>query len=339
MLHGLVQKGWVEAATDVTPGMGRPAQRYALSRAEGSVLGLDVGAHVVRAVRTDLTGGVTARVELEVAAPGDTDALRERVAEALAGCLEGTDVDEVWASTLAVGGHLDKSGMMVRSVAIPAWDGQRPLEIFADLLPQPCSLSNDMHAQTFAEHEVGAAKGVDDFALAHLGRRPTLGICLDGRIRRGAHGTAGDLSQHPQLGTGESDPPDDCGEDRFGETVRRARAGDEAARREIRAALERISEPLALTASVLDLSVLVIGGPFAAVPELAVPVLARAFDEISQGVPELRTTGLDQFAAAIGAARRAHGWVDSVLISSSSGVLPRQRERFRAEVEGLSVLH
>lgn len=125
----------------------------------------------------------------------------------------------------------------------------------------------------------------------------------------------------------------------MGRSARRARAGDDAARREIRAALERISEPLALTASVLDLSVLVIGGPFAAVPKLAVPVLARAFDEIAQGVPELRTTGLDQFAAAIGAARRAQGWIDSVLLSSNSGALPRQRERFRAEVEGLSVLH
>ncbi|UQN28919.1 ROK family protein [Brachybacterium kimchii] len=340
VLRGLSAKGWVVSVPDETPGRGRPAQRFRLSRPEGWVLGVDVGPHAVRAVRMDLAGNAVERVECEVLRPGDLQAMHERTAEAVGRCLQGIGAEDLWAGTLAVGGHLDDEGSVVRSVAVPAWEGHRPLELLSDVLPQPFSLINDVRAETLAEHEVGEAQDVEDFALAHLGRRPTLGIFLEGRIRRGAHGTAGDLSLHPQLGrgvTGATGDGDDA--DQLVAMIRQALAGDEGARSGIREALERMAEPFALAASVLDLAVIVIGGPFAAVPDIAVPALARAFDERSRSVPELRTTGLDQFAAATGAARQALGWVDGTLASAATGALERERSCFRAEVGGRVLVH
>ena len=337
VLRSLESKGWVVAGSGTPNGRGRPAQTFTARVPEGCVLGLDLGAHTVRAVRLDLAGNVLGSAERPMPRDGkgleaggtEETARAEVVAQAIADC--GASADAVWLSALAVGGSLAEDGRVLRSVAMPEWEGRHPAEIFADALPGQAMVVNDVRAATWAEHAVGAAAGHPTVLLAQLGRRPTLGLLFDDAPWRGAHGTAGDLSLNSFLPAEESmdwlaayrGRPDP-----IGAAVHDALAGDETVREDLRAYVERIAPALALATAVVDPSVLVIGGALAPLAGAFLEPLAAHVRAHVQRPPEVVATGLDQFAAARGAALLGLREIDAELADPTAGVLPLEREVF-----------
>lgn len=331
VMRSLKAMGWVEVSEPMVYGPGRPAQTYSLSHPPGWILGLDVGAHATRAVRVDLAGSVHARAEVRTAPQGDGDRHHRAVERVLGECAPLPESGDVWLTVLAVGGHLDATGRVVRSIAVPEWDGLHPLEIFSGLLPGRTSVVNDVRAATWAEHVVGAARGFDEVLVAQLGRRPTLGLLLGGAPRPGAHGTAGDMSLNPFLPTeehmrwlepyaGSSDP--------LGDAVADALAGNETILAAACRYVESVTPSLALAASVVDPAVFIVAGALSPLSEHYLGDLRQRLGDHLLQPPEVVTSPLDQFATALGAALIGLQKVVDTLASPTQGVAPFTPEEF-----------
>ena len=336
VLRSLQAKGWVAVGEPSRNGLGRPAQVFNLCRPAGSVLGLDVGAHAVRAVRVDLGGTVIARAAMRLPQGPTEEQRRAAVRDVVEECLGRGETEEVWLTTLAVGGHLSPDGGIVRSVAVPEWDGRHPLDILSGLLPSRGFVVNDVRSATWAEHAVGAAQAYGEVLVAQLGRRPTIGLLFGGIPRRGAHGTAGDMSLNALLPTEDEMgwlEPFAQSPDPIGDGVRAALAGDEAAIAGACAYVETIAPALAFAASVVDPAVFVVAGALSPLAEHFIGPLKGHLDQHLQQPPVVLTSPLDEFSTALGAALMAVEQVQVALASPSQGVAPFTKQEF----DGLSL--
>ncbi|RAX19667.1 hypothetical protein DRB06_11835 [Actinomyces sp. Z5] len=330
VLRDLQSKGWVAVGTSAQGAKGRPAQTYSLRVPSGCVLGLDVGAHVVRAQCLDLDGKELAQSEIRLTAGREDDerdvAARQVVEQALRGA-------QCWSAVLAVGGFVEEDGTLVESAAIPSWNGTRPLERFESLLGPGCLIVNDVCASVYAERCRGAASGYDDVLLLQTGRRPTLGIMHGGRLRHGAHGMAGDLSadarvptEHRPGGLGELSE----GADALGRAVREASTGDQVALGRIRRLMEGITPALVTAVAIDDPELVVVAGALTPVAHLFLDDIRAALAAGVRRPPKVVVSANDQFSSAQGAALLALNRVRSNL-ASHDGVQPFTREAFLAQ--------
>lgn len=67
----------------------------------------------------------------------------------------------------------------------------------SDALGCPVEFENDVNLHAVAERTLGAAGDLDDFLLASYGMGVGAAVVMDGRVRRGAHGAAGEVGLLP----------------------------------------------------------------------------------------------------------------------------------------------
>lgn len=330
VLRAMQSRGWVDVGEPISGGVGRPAQLFSLRIPSGSVIGLDVGAHAVRCVRLDLQGNLLARAEWRLAPETGLRRRQETVAAVIEQCRAG-DTGPVWLTGLAVGGLLDTTGTVIESVAVPAFNGENPAEQLAGALPGRAVVINDVRAASVAEHQAGAARGIDEVLLLQLGRRPALGILCDGRLRRGAHGTAGDLSRTYSFPTEERMSwlkPFRDGGDPLGDAVKAAAGGDVTTLEGVLRYVSEVTPSLVVATAVIDPGMVVIGGALS-------PLADKFLDDVSAAVaagvnrpPAVVVSQLDQFATAHGAGMVAIRGVWESLADPTSGVAPFTLEEF-----------
>ncbi len=153
------------------------------------VVGVDVGGTNIRAevLGTDLAVPVVGRSKCPEHTADIVDAICELV--------QGFELD-LSAPIAAVGvgcaGLVNRSGVVVTSPNIPAIDHFPLRALLAERLSCPVAVDNDATAALRGELENGAAAGVADAILVTLGTGVGAALLLDGEIRRGAHGFAGE---------------------------------------------------------------------------------------------------------------------------------------------------
>lgn len=321
VLRTLTVKHWIERTALTQGGKGRPAQTFRMRPFASRILGLDIGGHAVRCVLTDDAGVIVHQRETLIEPGRDAvSATRRAVREVLA----DVDTSEVWSSGIALSGVVDTDGRVLRSIALPHFEGKRPAELLADVLPGHVQTWHDTKAALWAEHTLGVAAGERDVLLLHLGRRPSMALLVDGRLHQGAHGSAGELTLNeliPAEGsyTWSGGSVDD---DARGTALRAARAGDPAAVSGAQSFLLELAPQIALAVGLIDPALVVVGGSLASVVAPALPEFGRELARRLESTPEITTTALDQFAAARGALdlsrRRAWG----ALLGHDQGVMP-----------------
>lgn len=336
VLRTLAAKSWVTSSAATQPRMGRPARTYRLRDVSAWILGVDLGGHTVRAVVSDAAGKVRPIGEVAVPQPRTTLAsTRDAVAALMTQAGAELAADQVWTTGLAVSGVLDRDGTVVRSIALPQLEGRRPARVLADLLPGHVQTWHDTRAALWAEHREGAARGVRDVLLVHLGRRPSLALLLDGRPYDGAHGNAGELSLSELFPAGDTYDWADAAthpDDPQGAAVRAALAGDPDAVAGAAHLLDQIAPQLAFAIGLIDPRLVVVGGALG--PALS-PELSRLEAQIAarvQSPPELAITALDQFATALGAAHLAREELWRLLLDHPGGVVPLTADGYAAAV-------
>lgn len=153
--------------------------------------GLDIGGTKILGVAVDLDTGALA-TEHRVATPTGGD----DVVEALGGLVEVL-ASRVGGPPVGVGvgaaGLVDVDGVLRYGPNLPGivdLDLRGALRVRTNLL---VTVDNDATAATVAEHRFGAGRGVTDLVYIALGTGIGGGIVLDGKIRRGAHGFAGEI--------------------------------------------------------------------------------------------------------------------------------------------------
>ena len=80
---------------------------------------------------------------------------------------------------------------------LPGWERPRVLTSIREQLEAPVVFENDVKLSAVGEHVDGIAKGSDDFVLISLGTGIGMAAFVEGALRRGASGLAGEIGYLP----------------------------------------------------------------------------------------------------------------------------------------------
>ena len=176
---------------------GRSAVVYSLARTAGHVLGVDVGATRIRVSAHSLDGQRLASAEQRLSQRRH-NVTRSSVAAA---------ADLVAKVRARIG---DSAGplrdVVVAAPTMPATNGGESQQIdgVEGLLPAlhlpddvPVIVENNVNCAAIAEHRTGAARDQSLFAYLQIGVKIGVGVVIDGKVLRGAHGAAGEVSWMP----------------------------------------------------------------------------------------------------------------------------------------------
>ncbi|MDE0654122.1 MAG: ROK family protein [bacterium] len=156
----------------------------------GRLAGFDIGGTNIRAevLGADTAGGVALR-------RGDCPDTMDGIVDAICDMVRGME-EEVAEPVVAVGvgcaGIVDHRGVVATSPNIPAIADFPLQSMLGDRLRRPVAVDNDATAALRGEMEGGAACDVSDALLVTFGTGIGAALLLDGEIRRGAHGLAGE---------------------------------------------------------------------------------------------------------------------------------------------------
>jgi glucokinase-like ROK family protein len=189
--RGLVSEGEVGPSTG-----GRPPRQLAFRAGSGQVLVADLGATSIAVAITDLAGRILGHYT-EPADIADGPAVVLGRVEELFTQLQHTSKHlavPVWGVGLAVPGPVEfATGRPISPPIMPGWDGYAIRERFAERFDAPVWVDNDVNVLALGEWRSGIAQGHDNVVVVKIGTGIGAGIISDGRLHRGAQGSAGDV--------------------------------------------------------------------------------------------------------------------------------------------------
>ncbi len=225
---------------------------------------------------------------------------------------------------IAVPGIIDASGTVLTSTNLPWLEGATPAMALAEAVGAPGVVLHDGAAAAQAEVTLGAARGEPDAFIIALGTGVAGAHVVDGRIRRGSHGGAGEIG-HVSLG---GDRLCSCGQRGCLETaiggrqlarqwqetlgvadrtakdlVEAVRAGDLRARGLLEAGTSALARGVLAMVALLDPGIIVIGGGLATAADLVIAPTAEKVAGLAtfHQVPPIVPAALGSWAAAWGA--------------------------------------
>lgn len=302
---------------------GPNAKLYGIVARRAHLAALDVRTDSVTAVVTDLLGRELARAALPVGAPGDAvEALLRTARAAGAGELHTVVVGAPGLVAPATGELRDTTGL-------PAWHRDLVTALQRSL-PAVVVVENETNLAALAEQRLGVARDLDSFVLLWLGAGVGAGVVLDGWLRRGASGGAGEIGFLPVPGTGGLPSATDCdggfhalvgrqavtalaAEHGFRGPVEEAVAGA-AGEPFLDVLAERLALGAAAAAALLDPGCVVLAGELgrAGGPDLAARVAAR-LAKLTPVPTQVRATSLGDPAVLAGARLAAREAAQAVI--------------------------
>lgn len=319
-LAALEGGGLVRERGRTTGRRGPSASLYEFVADAGLVLGIDVGAHQVRAVLADLDGVPQADAEaaLEVA---DAEQLL-RVIGDLAGQLRRSRTELVIVGSPGI---VDPGSGRIRSCPqIDGWEGIEAERVLSELLGIRTTVENDVNLAALGELARGAGQGRTSFAYLNVGSGLGAGLVIDGRLYRGRHGAAGEvgylavgadpaanttssqgamekrLSHDALVSFARSLDPDAPGDPR--ELFARARRGDRLGRAVVAEATEALSVCIASITAVVDLDLVLVGGGIGLQSDILIEPLRASTAALVPYPPEILPGALGDQATLSGAA-------------------------------------
>lgn len=337
ILRSLVTACWVVELDAAPGGRGRPARRYQFRPDLGYVLGVDIGAHKVLVVATDLDGQVLARTKVGLDPSAGRSERLTRLDEAVESCVTeaGLNETEVWSIGVASTGVIRAGGQVALSVAVPEWSNVDLAGHFAVRFDCPIVVDNDCRLAALAEAWYGVACQSRDVVYVLAGLRTGAGLIIDGRLHRGHGGTAGEIGALPFAGWESAQSclhrytalPAGVGPDEAPTYV------FDAARRgepEATAAVDRYARYLAFGAAALvltlDPELVVLGGGFARAGDVLLDPFRQELAAMSIRPPRVELSTLGQECVAFGAIRLALDTIDEHTFGVRRTSLPRSAE-------------
>ncbi|MDQ3492599.1 MAG: ROK family protein [Chloroflexota bacterium] len=187
---GLVLEGGLARSTG-----GRPPRQLAFNAEAGHVLVADLGATSIDVAVTSLDGTIIARRDEP-----------SNITDGPTHCLGRVDAffDELralpdlpgslWGVGIGVPGPVEfATGRPISPPIMPGWDGYPVRERFTARYGAPVWVDNDVNLLALGEWRSGVAAGHDNVVIVKIGTGIGAGIISDGRLHRGAQGSAGDV--------------------------------------------------------------------------------------------------------------------------------------------------
>lgn len=297
------------------------------------VAGIDVGGTNTKVLLATPDLDVVDRVDLPTPAHDGGDAIVDAAVTAVRSLL-----DRHRASLLGVGvgsaGVVDPTTgtVLVTANSFTGWAGYRVTDAVSARLGVPATLDNDVNAFLLGEVATGAVAGERDVLGMTLGTGVGGALVLGGTLFGGPHGAAGEIGHVPGFG----DTPCTCGQrghletvagargmaDRYADRTGRrrsthqvadaARAGDADAQAVFATAGWGIARAVLLTAGILDVTTVVIGGGVARSWDLLEPAVTSALaaePPVSGAAIRVAQSALGADAVALGAAAQVRALV------------------------------
>jgi len=241
----------------------------------------------------------------------------------------GSPGETASAIGLAAPGPLDVAGgRLLESPNLPGWQGFPVARELRQTLGIPVVLENDANAAAVGEHRFGSAAGLSDFFYVTLGTGIGGAVFMDGELRRGIAGGAGEIGHvqidpdGPVCGCGRrgcveafaSGPSiaRAAGAGRAEDVFAAAATGDVTAARVLEAAGRALGRGLSAAVALLDPQAIIVGGGMADADPAALAVylgearkfLASSFVPGNREIP-IRFAQLGSRAGVLGAAALA----------------------------------
>jgi predicted NBD/HSP70 family sugar kinase len=201
---GLVRTSGVRTGTP-----GPNAVLYEVRPEAGYVLALDVGREYVRGAISDFAGTVRVRDAVHTRAKTRRGRVAElaRLADRLCASI-GLSITDVTQTVLGSPGVYDRRrDALSLAGALEDWDHPQLLTDLRAVFGSSLMIENDVDAAALAERAHGHGREVESFAFVSIGTGIGMGLVLDGKLRRGAHGAAGEIAYLP-LETDDTDADD-----------------------------------------------------------------------------------------------------------------------------------
>ena len=284
-VDALIGAGLLQPVGEAASTGGRPPTRFALNGDDRVVVAIDLGASHASVAVSDLSGRVLVQrtVESDIA-DGPTTVLDRSAAiakELLSGL--GREASDVAGSGIGVPGPVEHAtGRPTNPPIMPGWhDFDVPAHV-AQHFAGPVLVDNDVNLMALGEH-VTSWRSDRHLLLVKVATGIGAGIVSDGRLLRGALGSAGDLG-HVQVAGAPDDVVCRCGNvgcleavaagpaiaarlraqgldvETSQDIVDAVTAGDVAALQAVREAGRDLGSVLATCVNLLNPSVIVIGG-------------------------------------------------------------------------------
>ncbi|MEV6448287.1 ROK family protein [Amycolatopsis sp. NPDC051716] len=335
-LLDLEQHGLVRTTGRSLAGPGRAAVVYQAAPDAGHVVGVDIGRRVLRIAVADLEGSIVARLD-EPNRCRSASALVRTVSESVerAVASAGLNPHEVVSTVVGTPGVPDPAtGTVHRAPNLPGWERRGLLHELVSALAARGSdvvVENDANLCAVGEHALGAALGVDVLVCLTVGTGIGMGLLVDGKLFRGAHGAAGEIADLPLgvtpsgagAGTRRPGPVETAA---AGQAVlaaarsrgltkarsakdvfRLARAGDPRALAVVEEEAEKLAYVVAAVAAVLDPRLIVLGGGIGGNTDLLAGPMRRALTATTPVVPDIVAGQLGEDAVLAGAIATALG--------------------------------
>jgi glucokinase-like ROK family protein len=189
--RGLLQEG------ALGPSTGGRAPRQLQFRADGGhVLAADLGATSIDVAVADLSGNVLVHLDESADIGAGPGPILTRVDELFQKALSsGPEIPgPLWGIGIGVPGPVEfGSGRAVAPPIMPGW-GEYPIrDTFTEKYAAPVWVDNDVNVMALGELRAGVAQGHRTVLLVKIGTGIGAGIVIDGRLHRGAQGSAGDV--------------------------------------------------------------------------------------------------------------------------------------------------
>jgi len=337
IVNDLLNTGLVKEARAGTSSGGRRPIILKFQDQSSSILGVELGATHVSCVLTDLRCNVRAswsapapvREEPELALAKMTMGVRS-VLEA-----DGLQASQVLGIGVAVPSPVDdaRPGELLPLI-VPKWEGYNITTHLENSFKRPVVVDNDANLGALAELWWGAGITTKDLAYIKVATGVGAGLIIDGRIFRGSGGIAGEIGHTsidpngprcicglngclttlvgtPALLERAKDLVRASGSDRpppvsIDELVNAALHGDSMSAELIREAGDKLGIGVANMLNLLNPKTVIIGGGIARAGDLLLDGVRRTIRGLSLPASisnaEIRTTGLNEWGIAVGAA-------------------------------------
>ncbi|OBF36830.1 sugar kinase [Mycobacterium sp. ACS1612] len=327
-LLDLEQHGLVRAIGRSTSGPGRAAVIYRTAPDAGHIVGVDIGRRVIRVAVADLDGSVVSRVDQPNKSRSGTSLLRTACTSVECAIAEaGLTPDDIVVTVVGTPGIPDlRTGTVHRAPNLPGWERRGLLGELVDALSAGGSeviVENDANLSVVGEHASGAAQGVDVVACLTVGTGIGMGLLLNGKLFRGAHGAAGEIAdlpfdrvpagvvQHrpgPVETAAAADAVVSAANDAGLRDVQSAKAvfdlarqGDELALQVVSDEASKLAQVVSIVTVVLDPGVIVLAGGIGRNADLLAEPMRRELAETIPVVPDIVGGQLGEDAVLVGA--------------------------------------
>ncbi|RII19409.1 N-acetylglucosamine repressor [Streptomyces sp. YIM 130001] len=179
---------------------GPNARLYGIVADRAQLAALDVRTEGLSAVVADLLGTVLAEKSLPIDDDTGTEPAVQHAVALLEAAVAESGAGRLHSVGIGAPGLVDPAtGQLRDTTGLPAWH-RRLVDVLRERLPAAVVVQNETNLAAVAEQRVGAVQDRDTFVMLWLGHGIGAAVMLDGSLRRGAGGGAGEIGFLPVPG-------------------------------------------------------------------------------------------------------------------------------------------